>query len=157
MPLAVSFSKDQINLFERKYDNYYDIYDDQMYVAWLQQQHPDDLPVELSLASTSAEDISLVSTSIDEEQAKQPNFTTANPDPNPTDNSITTVTVIDSVIADNDSTQPSANVSHSLSASLANTRRFVTELTELLDEVNLHQRKVTSQNRQLECLQVLSL
>ena len=69
------------------------MYDDQMYLAWLQQQHPDDLPVELLLASTSVEDISLVSTSKDEEQAEQPNFITANPDP--IDN---TVTVSDSVI-----------------------------------------------------------
>ena len=60
IPSAISFSEDQINLFERRYDNGYDIYDDQMYVAWLQQQHPDDLPVELSLASTSAEDISFL-------------------------------------------------------------------------------------------------
>jgi len=73
-----------------------------------------------------------VSTSIDEEKAEQPNITTANS--NPTDNNITTATVSDSVIAANDSTQPSANVSHSLSASLANTRRFVTEITELLDK-----------------------
>jgi len=28
MPSAVSFSEDQINLFKRKYDNGYDIYDD---------------------------------------------------------------------------------------------------------------------------------
>ena len=36
MPSTISFSEDQINLFERRYDNGY-VYDDQMYVAWLKQ------------------------------------------------------------------------------------------------------------------------
>ena len=40
----VSFTEDQITLFQQRFDNGYDLYHDSMYVAWLQQEHPEALP-----------------------------------------------------------------------------------------------------------------
>ena len=44
-----------------------------------------------------------------------------------------------------------------LSASLANTRRFVTKLKEILDEQRVPPKDITRQSQYLECLQVLNL
>jgi len=33
-----------VELFQKRFDNGYDIYDDQLYVDWLRQEHPDCLP-----------------------------------------------------------------------------------------------------------------
>jgi len=52
----------------------------------------------------------------------------------PKDNSTTTATVSSSVTAASRIVQQSENKSYSLSASLANTKKFVTKLQELLDE-----------------------
>ena len=51
-------SEDQMNLFQTRYKNGYDIFEDSMYVEWLRKQHPDSLPENISLACTSAEDLS---------------------------------------------------------------------------------------------------
>lgn len=40
----ISFTEDQITLFQQRFDNGYDLYHDSMYVAWLQQEHPEALP-----------------------------------------------------------------------------------------------------------------
>ena len=47
-----------MNLFQTRYESGYDIYEDPMYVKWLQQQHPDHLPEDMSLACTFVEDLS---------------------------------------------------------------------------------------------------
>lgn len=38
---SVDFSPDKIQLFERRYENGYDMYTDREYVAWLRAVHPD--------------------------------------------------------------------------------------------------------------------
>jgi len=53
-----ALSEDQMNLFQARHENGYGIYEDPMYVEWLQQQHPDALPEDISLACTAAEDLS---------------------------------------------------------------------------------------------------
>ena len=70
----VSYSEEQIELFQRRYDNGYNIYDDQMYVSWLQQQqHPDDLPENLSSSTT-------IETQVNGEQAEPLNCNTSTED-----------------------------------------------------------------------------
>ena len=46
LPLPV-FSAEQFELFNHRYENGYNLYNDQDYVAWLQQYHPDSLPDDL--------------------------------------------------------------------------------------------------------------
>ena len=46
LPLHV-FSAEQFELFNHRYDNGYNLYNNQDYVAWLQQYHPDSLPDDL--------------------------------------------------------------------------------------------------------------
>ena len=41
------FSAEQFELFNHRYENGYNLYNDQDYVAWLQQYHPDSLPDDL--------------------------------------------------------------------------------------------------------------
>ena len=108
-------SEDQMNLFQTRYENGYDIYEDPMYVEWLRQQHPDALPEDISLACTAADDLSQVSscTSESERQISDPK-----------DISTTTASANSSVTAASETVQQSANKSHSLSASLANARNF---------------------------------
>ena len=79
---------------------------------------------DLSLESTSVEN--LLSISVVEDQAGQRSDIIAIPDTN--NHSFASTTESDSVITDNEITHPSPNVSYSLSASLANTRKFVSEL-----------------------------
>ena len=69
----VSYSEEQIELFQRRYDNGYNIYDDQMYVSWLQQQHPDDLPENLSSSTT-------IETQVNGEQVEPLNCNTSTED-----------------------------------------------------------------------------
>ena len=109
----VSYSEEQIELFQRRYDNGYNIYDNQMYVSWLQQQHPDDLPENLSSSTT-------IETQVNGEQVEPLNCNTSTED--------------DSTV-DKENVVPSPEQpTYSLSASLANTRVFVSELREILGE-----------------------
>ena len=85
---------------------------------------------DLSLESTSVE--KLLSTSVVKDQAGQRSDIIATPDTN--NHSFASTTESGSVITDNEITHPSPNVSYSVSASLANTRKFVSELSEILDE-----------------------
>ena len=48
----ISFTEDQISLFQQRHDNGYNLYNDRMYVSWLQQKHPECLPNDL-ITSTS--------------------------------------------------------------------------------------------------------
>ena len=91
----------------------------------------------LSLESTSAEN--LLSTSVVEDQAGQCSNIIATPDTN--NHSFASTTESDSVITDYEITHQSPNVSYSLSASLANTRKFVSELLEILDEQKVPPKK----------------
>ena len=45
--LFSSFSDDKLALFQRRFESGYDLFIDQDYVAWLQENHPDNLPDEL--------------------------------------------------------------------------------------------------------------
>ena len=69
----VSYSEEQIELFQRRYDNDYNIYDDQIYVSWLQQQHPDDLLENLSSSTT-------IETQVNGEQVEPLNCNTSTED-----------------------------------------------------------------------------
>jgi len=75
--LSASFSEEQLKLFERRYKGY-NIYDDQEYVAWLQQQHPDDLPENLS-SSTNTEE------KVDKEKTEPSNCNNSTEDDSVTD------------------------------------------------------------------------
>ena len=126
----VSYSEEQIELFQRRYDNGYNIYDDQMYVSWLQQQHPDDLPENLSSSTT-------IETQVNGEQVEPLNCNTSTED----DSTVDKENVVPSPEQPMDSTVDKENVvpspeqpTYSLSASLANTRVFVSELREILGE-----------------------
>ncbi|XP_065896215.1 ras guanine nucleotide exchange factor glfB-like [Dysidea avara] len=177
----VSYSEEQIELFQRRYDNGYNIYDDQMYVSWLQQQHPDDLPENFSSSTTietqvngeqveplncntSTEDDSTVDkenvvpspeqpmdSTVDKENVvpspEQPMDSTVDkenavPSPEqPMDSTVDKENAVPSPEQPMDSTVDKENVepspeqpTYSLSASLANTRVFVSELREILGE-----------------------
>ena len=107
------FSEKQIKLFERQYENGYNIYDDQIYASWLQQKHPNDLPENLSLSTNTKEQVH-------EEQTEPLNCNTSTEDDN---------------TSYKENTVPSTEQpTYSLSASLANTRVFVTELSKILNE-----------------------
>ena len=45
---TIFFTKDQVTLFERRYDNGYNLHHGKMYVAWLQQEHPKCIPKDLA-------------------------------------------------------------------------------------------------------------
>ena len=94
---------------------WYDIYEDPMYVEWLRQQHPDALPEDISLACTAADNLSKVSSCTSESERQTSD---------PKDISNTTASANSSITASSGTVQQSANKSHSLSASLANTRNF---------------------------------
>ena len=143
----VSYSEEQIELFQRRYDNGYNIYDDQMYVSWLQQQHPDDLPENLSSSTT-------IETQVNGEQVEPLNCNTSieddstvdkenvvPPPEQPMDSTVDKENAVPSPEQPMDSTVDKENVvplpeqpMYSLSASLANTRVFVSELQEILGE-----------------------
>ena len=126
----VSYSEGQIKLFQRRYDNGYNIYDDQMYVSWLQQQHPDDFPENLSSSTT-------IETQVNGKQAEPLNCNASTEDDSTADKE----NVVPSPEQPMDSTVDKENVvpspeqpTYSLSASLANTRVFVSEFREILGE-----------------------
>ena len=48
---SISFTEDQVTLFERRYDNRYNLYHDKMYVAWLQQEYPECIPNDLTFVN----------------------------------------------------------------------------------------------------------
>ena len=88
-----------------------------MYVSWLQQEHPDDRPVNLSLSNAQ----------VDEEQIEPLSCNTTT--------TTTTTTTEDDSTADKENVVPSPEQpTYSLSASIATTRVFVTQLREILDE-----------------------
>ena len=94
-------------------ENGYNIYDGQIYVSWLQQKHPDDLQKNLSSSINIEEQVN-------KEQTEPPNCNTSTEDGN---------------TSDKEHTVPSPEQpTNSLSASLANTKVFVTELREILNE-----------------------
>jgi len=135
VPSAASLSEDQVKLFQRRFDNGYDIYDDPVYVEWLRQQHPDVLPENLLLTSTSTIDLSLTSTSVEKDLSLSNSSTVdENQTTDPNDDSTNAATVSGSVMAANGIAEQSVSKCYSLSASLANTRKFVTELQVILDE-----------------------
>ena len=126
----VPYSEEQTELFQRRYDNGYNIYDDQTYVSWLQQQHPDDLPENLSSST-------VLETQVNGEQAEPPNCNTSTE----RDSTADKENVVPSPEQPMDSAADKKNVvpspqqlTYSLSASLANTRVFVSELREILGE-----------------------
>ena len=43
-PLVLSFSSEELELFEKRFENGYDIFIDERYVAWLQEYHPEFAP-----------------------------------------------------------------------------------------------------------------
>lgn len=52
MPAIPSeFTSEEIELFETRFANGYDLFIDSKYVSWLQQCHPDSLPVELQIGT----------------------------------------------------------------------------------------------------------
>ena len=51
---SISFTEDQVTLFERRYDNGYNLYHDKMYVAWLQQEHPECIPNDLAFVNPNS-------------------------------------------------------------------------------------------------------
>ena len=121
-------------MFQRRYDNGYNIYDDQMYVSWLQQQYPDDLPENLSLSTTietqvngeQAEPLSCNTSTEDDSTADKENVV---PSPEqPMDSTVDKENAVPSPEQPMDSTADKENVvpspeqpTYSLSASLANT------------------------------------
>ena len=48
---SISFTEDQVMLLERRYDNECNLYHDKMYVAWLQQEHPECAPNDLAFVN----------------------------------------------------------------------------------------------------------
>jgi len=45
-----------VELFQRRFNNGYNVYDDPLYVAWLRYEHPDSLPDPLHLVNPTAEE-----------------------------------------------------------------------------------------------------
>ena len=95
-------SKEQMNLFQTRYENGYDIYEDPMYVEWLL---PDTLPKGISLACTAADDLSQVSSCTNESERQTSD---------PKDISTTTASANSRVTAASGAVQQSANKSYSL-------------------------------------------
>ena len=50
----ISFTDDQVSLFQQRYDNGYNLYHDKMYVSWLQQEDPECLPNDLITSTSSS-------------------------------------------------------------------------------------------------------
>jgi len=61
-PSTTSLSEDRLSLFQRRYDNGYNLYENSMYIAWLQQEHPDHLPGGMELNGSKGEVNELIET-----------------------------------------------------------------------------------------------
>jgi len=99
-----------VELFQKRFDNGYDIYDDQLYVDWLRQEHPDCLP-------GSAHPDVHVHERLDLPESQLPvNQEAANDTPE-------TLPASESTLEGSSS---------SLSSSLSSTRQLISELKELI-------------------------
>ena len=123
----ISFTEDQVTLFQKRYDNGYNLYHDDiiLYVAWLQQEHPESLPDDIVIPDTSplspvTENINTIVKSQNDSCTELQNL---------------------SENSDNFSVQESSDISDldvqaptkSLSVSLSQTRSLLSELSEFLN------------------------
>ena len=118
---TISFTEDQITLFERRYDNGYNLYHDKVYVAWLQQEHPECLPKDPDICpvieNTNIDYISQSDNSLAEVQSLSENLS-------------------ESSVQESSGTSPMdvQAPTKSLSVSLSQTRSLLLELSEFLDK-----------------------
>ena len=118
---TISFTEDQITLFERRYDNGYNLYHDKVYVAWLQQEHPECLPKDPDICpvmeNTNTDNISQSDNSLAEVQSLSENS-------------------CQSSVQESSGTSPMdvQALTKSLSVSLSQTRSLLSELSEFLDK-----------------------
>ena len=118
---TISFTEDQITLFERRYNNGYNLYHDKVYVAWLQQEHPECLPKDPDICpvmeNTNTDNISQSDNSLAEVQSLSENS-------------------CQSSVQESSGTSPMdvQAPTKSLSVSLSQTRSLLSELSEFLDK-----------------------
>ena len=121
----ISFTEDQVTLFQKRYDNGYNLYHDDIYVAWLQQEHPESLPDDIVIPDTSP--VSSVTENINTIVKSQNDSCTELQ--NLSENSDNFSVQESSDISDLDVQAPTK----SLSVSLSQTRSLLSELSEFLN------------------------
>ena len=141
---SISFTEDQVTLFERRYDNGYNLYHDKMYVAWLQQEHPECVPNDLAFVNpnscpvtenTNTGDISQSESSL---ESASENLSQSSVQESPAGVQVST---------------------SSLSVSLSQTRGLLSELSEFLNQpkVPVKAKGKTTKARVLTSAESLSL
>ena len=130
---TISFTEDQLTLFQRRYENGYNLYHNGMYVAWLQQEHPECLPNDLVIQNNTPV---TENTNIDVKSQSDNSLTKVQS----LSESLTEVQNL-SEISDQSTVQESSDNSHldveaptkSLLVSLSQTRSLISELSEFLN------------------------